>query len=200
MVERTDFTTICILHVSNVEPKIQQHHRGGLRGLISPSRQELKWEERLKDKIKRWEVFLKNPKEKDMLKKRLPRDVGWWLRWDPMGRCISRDPGSQNQAVSSGFTAMTLWQNPLCCLGCKLRVHTVSWALTLKGSKTPILRIFYSTDSTLNLYYKASKKGRQMSLNWKSLGIILVCVVWAGWEKRVNMKKTLPRSILSYFL
>lgn len=52
-------------------------------------------------------------------------------RWDP------------HQPVSSGFTAMTLWWKPLCCLGCKLRVHTESWALTPKESNTLILCYFF---------------------------------------------------------
>lgn len=30
---------------------------------------------------------------------------------------------AENQTVSSGFTAMTLWPKPLCCLGCKLHVR-----------------------------------------------------------------------------
>lgn len=59
-------------------------------------------------------------------KERVPRQQGDGIGWDLMGHYISQDAGIQNQTVSSGFTAMTLWRKPLCCLGCKLRVHTES--------------------------------------------------------------------------
>lgn len=78
-----------------------------------------------------------------------------------------------------------LWggkKSPLCCHRCKLRVHTERCALTLKGSKKNSFSVFSAHQTALQICITKSKKGRQTSPNWKSLGIIMVCVVWQGWS------------------
>lgn len=95
-------------------------------------------------------------KRKDLLiKKRSPSTAGRWPGWSLVGRYISQDAGIHINQLAA-VLQLWLWWKPLCCLGCKLRVHTESRALTLKGSKILILCVFHSPD--MNMYYKAIKK------------------------------------------
>lgn len=78
----TDFTTICILHVSSVEPKIlattpQRRSQRAYEHRQTRVRME---REREKDRIKRWELKKRKEKghanKKRKKKKRVPRQQG----------------------------------------------------------------------------------------------------------------------------
>lgn len=158
---------------------LAKHHSGGLRGLNNISRQEQNWVKKTMKMRNRGRK--KNKKQRGRVNKKSPqwswvmagmRSCGtlhFTRRWDP------------HQPVSSGFTAMTLWWKPLCCLGCKLRVHTESWALTPKESNTLILCYFFFfllTRQHFTFLLQSLKKGRQATHNVKSLANIRVRVAW----------------------
>lgn len=133
---------------------LAQHHSGGLRGLNSTrakSGRERQWKWRrgggVAEKVRK--------KRKDLLiKKRSLSTAGRWPGWSLVGRYISQDAGIHINQLAA-VLQLWLWWKPLCCLGCKLRVHTESRALTLKGSKILILCVFHSPD--MNMYYKEKK-------------------------------------------
>lgn len=152
-----DFSTIYILHVSTAEPKIlgtppqwrslrtPQH-----RQMRAKTGRERQWKLRGRGRRgrrvreKRSDKLIKKESQRSRAVARMKSSetldfIIWSLtrRWDP------------HQPVSGGFTAMTLRWKPLCCLGCKLRVHTESWALTLKWSKTLIPPMFFPHQTAL---------------------------------------------------
>lgn len=148
--------------------------------------------------MKRWEQWRKRKKERGgrekkekghANKKKGSSASGAMARTSSRGTLHFTRPWDPHQPVSSGFTAMTLWWKPLCCLGCKLRVHTEPWALTLRRSKTLILCVFYSPDSTSDLYNKALEKkkkvdGRLLTRKvWASWGLLRCLAGWS-WDKR----------------
>lgn len=98
---------------------------------------------------------------------------------------ISQNAAIQNQTVSSGFTAMTLWPKPLCCLGCKLHVHAESCALTLRGSPNTDSPVFSARQIALCICFTKPKKGRQMSPKPEQSGPLLLGFGSSG---RVELK------------
>lgn len=112
---------------------------------------------------------------------------------------------SENQTVSSGFTAMTLWPKPLCCLGCKLHVRAESWALTPRGSPNTDPLVFSARQIALCICFTKPKKGRQMSAKPEQSGPLLLGFGSSG---RVELKqetvlkmrpRSLPRSFFFFF-
>lgn len=172
---------------------LAQHHSGGLRGLNSTSGEQKVGEKDNENEEGVGGGSWESEKKKKGLanKKRSPSTAGRWPGWSLVGRYISQDAGIHINQLAA-VLQLWLWWKPLCCLGCKLRVHTESRALTLKGSKILILCVFHSPD--MNMYYKAiKKKSIQMSHIWKVWALLRLELL--GRTRSMNMKIVEPLTV-----
>lgn len=112
--------------------------------------------------------------------------LGNGLRRDYMGRYISQDWLKIKQLVA----VLRLWfcgKNHFVALDLNY-VFVQDHGLWLRKDTKYRFSVFLTVQTVLYICITKPEKGRQMSPNRKTLGIILVSVVWPGWsrDKRTN--------------